>query len=135
MRVLEVNLVGTFMICKEAIRNGVSDIINISSTDSIDTYQCLNVDYSCSKAGVNILGKTIALAYPNIRIITVLPNWINTNSVLEMNQEYLHDEMKRIGQSKLLDKEKVAKKILNIYESKSIKSGELIRIDEGDLNV
>lgn len=135
MKILEVNLVGTFLMCKEAIKNGVKEIINISSTDSVDTYQSLNIDYSCSKAGVNILTKTIALAYSNIRVISILPNWINTESVLMMEKDYLSSELSRIGQTKLLDKNKVAKKIYEIYCDNSIKSGELIRIDEGDLNV
>lgn len=134
MRVLEVNLVGTYLMSKEAVKNGVKDIINISSTDSVDTYQSLNIDYSSSKAGVNILTKTFALTYKNVRTIAILPNWINTDSVLSMNKDYLENELKRIGQDKLLDQKEVAKKILEIYENKNIKSGELIRID-GDMNV
>ena len=132
MKVLEVNLVGTFLMCKYAVLNGVKDIINISSTDSIDTYSSVNIDYSSSKAGINILTKTFALTYPDIRIISILPNWINTESVLEMNPIYLKDEMDRIGQKKLLDKDLVAKRIFGIYNSE-VKSGELIRIDEGDI--
>lgn len=128
MRVLEVNLVGTFMMCKYGIINGVKDIINISSTDSIDTYSTLNIDYSASKAGLNIVTKTLALNYPNIRIVGVLPNWINTESVLGMNKDYLISELNRIGQSELLKKEDVAQRIYEIYSDKNIKNGELIRI-------
>ncbi len=128
MRVLEVNLVGTFMMCKYGIINGVKDIINISSTDSIDTYSTLNIDYSASKAGLNIVTKTLALNYSNIRIVGVLPNWINTESVLCMNKDYLISELNRIGQSELLKKEDVAQRIYEIYSDKNIKNGELIRI-------
>ena len=134
MKVLEVNLVGTYLMSKGAVKNGVKDIINISSTDSVDTYQSLNIDYSSSKAGVNILTKTFALTYKDVRTIAILPNWINTDSVLSMNKDYLENELKRIGQDKLLDQKEVANKILEIYENKDIKSGELIRID-GDINV
>ncbi|MBQ6282377.1 MAG: SDR family oxidoreductase [Bacilli bacterium] len=128
MRVLEVNLVGTFMMCKYGIINGVKDIINISSTDSIDTYSTLNIDYSASKAGLNIVTKTLALNYSDIRIVGVLPNWINTESVLGMNKDYLISELNRIGQSELLKKEDVAQRIYEIYSDKNIKNGELIRI-------
>ena len=128
MRVLEINLVGTFMMCKYGIINGVKDIINISSTDSIDTYSTLNIDYSASKAGLNIVTKTLALNYSNIRIVGVLPNWINTESVLGMNKDYLISELNRIGQSELLKKEDVAQRIYEIYSDKNIKNGELIRI-------
>ena len=120
MRVLEVNLVGTFMMCKYGIINGVKDIINISSTDSIDTYSTLNIDYSASKAGLNIVTKTLALNYSDIRIVGVLPNWINTESVLGMNKDYLISELNRIGQSELLKKEDVAQRIYEIYSDKNI---------------
>lgn len=129
MKVLEVNLVGTFLMCKYGVEKGVKEIINISSTDSIDTYSSLNVDYSSSKAGINILTKTFALTYPNLRIISVLPNWIDTESVLEMEENYLKEELNRVGQKELLKKDDVALKIFNIYKS-NIKSGELVRIEE-----
>lgn len=134
MRVLEVNLVGTFLMCKYAIMNNVKEIINISSTDSINTFNNYNIDYSSSKAGVNIITKAIALFYNDVRIIGILPNYINTESVLEMNREYLDSELKRIKQEELLDKDEVSKSIFEIYKNKDIKSGSLIRIDyEGGL--
>lgn len=134
MKVLEVNLVGTFLMCKEAIKNGVKEIINISSTDSLSTYNSLNIDYSSSKAGINIVTKVIAEFFPNIRIFAVLPNWINTESVSEMNEDFLNEELKRIGQEKLLDKCEVANSIYELYKNENIKSGDLIKIDyEGGL--
>ena len=120
--------------CKEAIKKGVKNIINISSTDSIDTFSSLNIDYSVSKSGINLLTKIIADTYKDIRIFTVLPNWINTESVLEMNSLYLNSELERIGQDKLLDKDEVAKTIFELYKNENIKSGDLVRIDyEGGL--
>ena len=41
---------------------------------------------------------------------------------------------KRINQKELLKKEEVAEKIFEIHNS-DVNSGELIRIDEGDINV
>ena len=134
MKVLEVNLVGTFLMCKEAIKKGVKEIINISSTDSLNTYNSLNIDYSSSKAGINIVTKVIAEFSPNIRIFAVLPNWINTESVSEMSQDFLNKELKRIGQEKLLDKCEVANTIYELYKNRNIKSGDLVKIDyEGGL--
>lgn len=134
MKVLEVNLVGTFLMCKEALKRNVKEIINISSTDSVDTYSDLNIDYSSSKAGINIITKTLGKFNKNVRIIGILPNWINTESIIEMNPEYLKCELERINQEKLLDKNEVAKEIYKIYEDKTIESGSLIRIDyEGGL--
>ena len=134
MKVLEVNLVGTFLMCKEAIKRGVKEIINISSTDSLDTFNSLNVDYSSSKSGINIVTKVIAEFFPNIRIFAVLPNWINTESVCEMNEDFLNEELRRIGQEKLLDKDRVANAIYELYKDENIKSGNLIKVDyEGGL--
>ena len=134
MKVLEVNLVGTFLMCKEAVKNGVKNIINISSTDSIDTFNNLNIDYSSSKAGVNIITKTFANFDKSIRIIGILPNWINTETIMEMEPEFLRYELERIKQEKLLDKKDVAKEIYRLYKDESVKSGSLIRIDyEGGL--
>ena len=50
MRVLEVNVFGTFLVTRHALKlldNGT--IINISSTDAIDTYNEYNIDLVSSK--------------------------------------------------------------------------------------
>ena len=133
LRVVEVNLVGTFLVTREVIKKcNVNTIVNISSTDSTSTYSKLNIDYSCSKAGVNILSKTFSLCYPDIKICTIMPNWVNSETVLSMNSDYLEEEMKRIGQKKLIDKEYVARKTYEVVVDKFIKNGDLIRIDEGE---
>lgn len=134
MNVLDVNVVGTFLMIREAIRHGIKEVVNISSTDSIDTFSSMNIDYSISKSGINLMTKVFSNYYTDVRIFSVLPNWINTESVMEMNQEYLYSELKRIGQQQLLDKDEVADEIFKLYNNKNIKSGELIRIDyEGGL--
>lgn len=122
LRVVEVNLVGTFLVTREVIKKcNVNTIVNISSTDSTSTYSKLNIDYSCSKAGVNILSKTFSLCYPDIKICTIMPNWVNSETVLSMNSDYLEEEMKRIGQKKLIDKEYVARKTYEVVVDKFIK--------------
>ena len=134
LRVVEVNLVGTFLVTREVIKKcNVNTIVNISSTDSTSTYSKLNIDYSCSKAGVNILSKTFSLCYPDIKICTIMPNWVNSETVLSMNSDYLEEEMKRIGQKKSIDKEYVARKTYEVVVDKFIKNGDIIRIDEGEV--
>lgn len=134
LRVVEVNLVGTFLVTREVIKKcNVNTIVNISSTDSTSTYSKLNIDYSCSKAGVNILSKTFSLCYPDIKICTIMPNWVNSETVLSMNSDYLEEEMKRIGQKKLIDKEYVARKTYEVVVDKFIKNGDIIKIDEGEV--
>lgn len=101
-------------------------IINISSTDSINTYSPISMDYCASKAGVNNLCKTFSMVLNNIKVIGLLLPWINTESVLEMDKKYLESELKRIGQKELLSKNEVANKIFELankndgYDSGSI---------------
>ncbi|MBQ6687160.1 MAG: SDR family oxidoreductase [Bacilli bacterium] len=133
MKVLEVNLVGTFLVCKKALsimKNGV--IINISSTNASTTYNPISMDYDASKAGIENLTKNLALRYPDIKICALAPNWIATDSVLEMSPIYLESELKRINQKKLLTKEEVVNKIIDILQNKEIKSGEIIRMDDSN---
>ncbi len=129
MKVLEVNVVGTFLVSKylyKYMNNGV--IVNVSSTDSEDTYSTLNIDYSASKAGINIITKTMALELDNIKVIGVMPNWTNTESIREMNPEYLKSELERIGQEKLEEPNEVAYNIYKLINDKSVKSGEIRRV-------
>ena len=83
MKVLEVNVVGTFLMIKylsNIMDNGL--IINISSTDGIDTYNEVSMDYCASKAAINSLTQTYSLAI-NSKVIAVAPAWVNTEIVKE----------------------------------------------------
>ena len=133
MKVLEVNLVGSFLLMKEASKimsRGV--IINLSSTDATDTYNILSMDYASSKAGLENLIKNMAERLPNLKICGVAPNWVDTDAVLEMDPNYLKEEMKRIGQKELIKKEDVALKILEIIINDDIRSGDIIRMSGKD---
>ena len=126
MKVLQVNLVSPFLLIQK-LYNIMDDgvIINISSTDGINTYSKLNMDYSASKAGLINLTKSLSLELENIRIYGVCPNWVDTESIREMNPEYLKEELERIGQKELIDPKEVAKKVLKVIES-NLKSGSVV---------
>ena len=130
LKVLEVNLVGTYLMCKQVslvMEKGV--IINIASTNGIDTYNPLSMDYDASKAGLINLTQNLALRFPSLKICALAPNWVDTGSVLNMEPNYLKSELKRIGQDKLIKKEAVAIKIIEIIINDDIKSGDVIRMD------
>ena len=130
MRVLKVNLGGTFLVDKYAALNmDTGIIINISSTDAFDTYSPISMDYAASKAGVDNLTKNMAKRFPNLKIYALAPNWVDTPSVLSMNQDYLKKELKRVNQKQLLKKEDVALKIIDIMINNNYKSGDVIRMD------
>ena len=126
MKVLEVNLVGPFLLIQKLNNLLVgSKIINISSTDGINTYSKLSMDYSASKAGLINLTKSLALELGNTKVYSLCPNWVDTESIREMNPEYLEEEMNRIGQSKLINPKDVSHKVLEVIES-DIESGSII---------
>lgn len=130
MRVLETNLVGTFLMMKYFDNLIDGYIFNISSTDGIDTGNIYSIDYNASKAGINSITKTFSL-YSKNRIISLCPNWIDTKSTREMNKDYLKKELKRIGQDKLI-KPDIIFKIIDKCIKENIDSGSIIRIEGED---
>ena len=124
MACFEVNVVAPFLLAKylKIKRN----IINISSTDGIDTYNVISMDYCASKAALNNLTKTLALALPDINVVALALGWVKTGN--EINQEYLKKEMKRTKQKKLIELEHIEEYIERVL-SNQYKSGSIIRID------
>lgn len=132
MDVLEVNLVGTFL-CSQIYSRYIDDgmIINIASTDGIDTYSQYSIDYSASKAGIINMSRSISLSTSN-RVLCICPNWIDTSSTRNMNREYLDSELVRIGQSRLITMDEFVFGFDKII-SGQFNSGDVFRIDiKGD---
>lgn len=131
MRVLEVNIFGTFLISKTMyeIMSSNSTLINISSTDSISTYNEYGIDYATSKAGVNILTKVFADIFSNIKVLGIILPWVNTEAIKEMDPFFLEQELKRTGQKNLLEPNIVAEKIYSAIIDTTNKSGDLIHIE------
>ena len=127
IKVINVNLGGTYLMCKYA--SNAKYIINISSKDGIDTYNPISLDYSSSKSGIINLTKNLSLYYKDKYLYVVCPGWINTSSVNEMNPLYLKEELKRCKQNKLISPEYVANKIYNLIDS-NLESGSVVIIDE-----
>lgn len=129
MEVLEVNLVGPFLVIQRFCDMIKDIIINIASTDGIDTYNPYSIDYSASKAGLINMSSNLALVL-NSRVISLALNYVDTDSVLKMDENFLKSELKRIGQERLIKKEDVALEVLRIIQSKNILSGSIVRMDE-----
>lgn len=130
MEVIGVNLLGTFLVTKYATKiMNRGTIINISSTDATNTYNEISMDYCASKAGVNSLCKTFSRALPNFKVMGVMLPWLNTESVLEMEPNFLKSELEKTGQKELLDKFKVAKKIVELATTnEGIASGSILEL-------
>ena len=131
MKVLEVNVVGTFLVSKYALdklsENGV--IVNMSSTDGIDTYSRYNTSYAVSKAGIIQLTKSLAISTDK-KVIAIAPNWVDTESTKMVDKNYLESELKRIWQEKLIEVERVVDVIIDSINNQDIKSGDVVKIYE-----
>lgn len=88
-RVLHTNLTGTFLVTKYAIEKmGNGSIVNISSTNGIDTYYPESIDYDASKAGIISLTHNFAKYLSDIRVNCICPDWIDTGMNKDMDEIY-----------------------------------------------
>jgi 3-oxoacyl-[acyl-carrier protein] reductase len=134
MKTLSVNLVGPFIVSKH-IRNimKTGSIINVTSTNGIDTYYPYSMDYDASKAGLISLTHNLAVEFsPNIRVNAVAPGWVNTDMNKELDKDYIKEEQKKILLGRFAETDEIAKVIyfLASDEAKYI-NNEVIRIDGG----
>ena len=82
-RTLEVNTIGTFLVSKyvseNMIKNKNGRIINVSSTNGINTFYPSSIDYDASKAAVINLTYNLAIQFaPYINVNDFAPGWVNT---------------------------------------------------------
>lgn len=137
METLKVNLIGTFMVSKYVgkymLANGSGNIINVSSTNGIDTVYPESLDYDASKAGVISLTKNLALHYaPNIRVNAVAPGWVTTDMNKELDYDFIKSEEEKIMLGRFADPSEIAKVILFLASSDaSYINGSVIRVDGG----
>lgn len=139
-RILDVNLIGTYLCSKYAAKvmldNGSGSIINVSSTNAIDTYYPESCDYDASKAGVISLTHNLAREFsPYIRVNCVCPGWVNTDMNKELSVEQVHEEEKNILLGRFADPEEIAKVIVFLASNKSsYVNDSIIRVDGGKFN-
>ena len=68
----------------------------------------------------------------NAKIYAICPNWVNTESIREMNPEYLKSELERIGQKKLLEVSEVSSKVIEIIENEMPTGSIIVMEDSND---
>ena len=117
LEVIKVNLLGTFLVSKYAVNHvDKGCIVNISSTNALDTYYPESMDYDASKAGVISLTHSFSLYLKDrdIRVNVVCPDWIDTDMNLGMDEEY----KKSLGV--FLKPEEVAKVVYDVSIDESV---------------
>ena len=133
-KTLDTNLIGTFLVSKYAskyINHG--SIVNVSSTNSINSYYPFSLDYDASKAGVNILTKNLAVEFaPKIRVNAVAPGWVNTEMNENLDEEFKNEEINKTTLKRFADPIEIAKVIYFLSsEDASYINGEIIVVDGG----
>ena len=139
-RILDVNLVGTFLCSKYAskimLAKKSGKIINISSTNALDTYYPESADYDASKAGIISLTHNFALELaPFINVNCVCPGWVKTAMNKNLTYEQINKEKKKILLNRFAEVEDISKVVIFLASSKANYINDtIIRVDGGKYN-
>jgi len=137
---IETILTGTFLVSKYAIKKmseiKAGTIINIASTNALESYYPMSIDYDAAKAGVVSLTHNFALAYkPWLRVNAIAPGWIETETTKDMELNWKEEEQKKIYQNRFGNPEEVASLAYFLAsEEASYINNTIIRIDGGSQN-
>ena len=139
-RIIDVNLIGTYLCSKYVGRimqqQKSGKIINISSTNAIDTYYPESCDYDASKAGVISLTHNFAKEFaPFITVNCIAPGWVKTGMNKDLNMEQVNEERRKILLNRFAESDEIAKVVIFLASSKaSYINDTIIRVDGGKVN-
>ena len=137
-KTLDVNVVGAFNCSKRVYRHMLDQeygrIINISSTNGINTYYQMCIDYDASKAALISLTHNLAFEYgPYINVNAIAPGFIGTDNELDgYDEEFLKEEQEKIMVNRYGKPEEVAYLVkFLISDEANFINNTIIRIDGG----
>lgn len=132
------NVTGTYLMCKYFGKfmydtNKLSRIINISSTNGINSYFPTSIDYDASKAAIISLTHNFALEYaPRILVNSVAPGWMNTDMNKDLPEDLIEEETSKIYLNRFAEPEEVARLVFYLGSDKNTYlNNEIIKIDGG----
>lgn len=136
-KTLDINLLGTFLCSKYAseqmLKNDNGKIINISSTNGIDSFSPEAIDYDASKAGVIILTRDLAKELaPKIQVNSIAPGWVDTEMNKDLPKDFVKEEIEKIYLKRFAKPEEIAKSILFLAsDDANYITGSILKVDGG----
>lgn len=139
-KTLDVNVVGAYNCAKRVYKNMLNKkwgrIINISSTNGVNTYYPMSVDYDASKAALISLTHNLAVQFsPYINVNAIIPGFIGTENELNgYDEEFLKSECEKILVKRYGKPEEVSYLVkFLISDEANYINNSIIRIDGGQL--
>lgn len=136
-RVLNTNLIGTFLVSKYVSKYmNKGHIINITSNNAINMNDPSTLEYDASKAGIISLTHNLAKEFAsNINVNAVAPGWVETNNIKELdktlNGEFIKQESKKILKERFAKEEEIASLVYYLTTNEYI-NDQVIVIDGGN---
>ncbi len=137
-RTLDVNVIGAYNVSRRVYKYMLEKrwgrIVNISSTNGINTYYPMSLEYDASKAALISLTHNLAIEFaPYINVNAIAPGFIGTESELDgYNEEFLKSEQEKILLGRYGKPEEVAKLVkFLVSDEASYVNNSVIRIDGG----
>ena len=134
---LDVNLIAPFILTKlvgkEMLKQESGSIINISSTNGLNTYYPTSVDYDASKSGLISLTYDSAVQFaPFVRVNAIAPGWVNTEMNKELPEDFIKDETERILVKRFGEPKEIAKVVTFLAsDDASFINSTVIKVDGG----
>ena len=123
-KTLNTNVLGPFLTSKYAgkimMDQKYGKIINISSTNGINTIYPYSADYDASKAALINLTKNLAVQFaPYVNVNSVAPGWVDTDMNQDLPKSYLRDEKEKILLKRFAEPEEISNVVLFLASDKS----------------
>lgn len=136
-KTLTTNLIAPFVVSKYVgeimLKQKSGKIINVSSTNGINSFFPTSIDYDASKAGIINLTHNLALQFaPYINVNCVAPGWVNTEMNQELPKELIEEETEKIYKKRFAEPSEIGKVICFLAsEDADFINDEVIKIDGG----
>lgn len=137
LRLYEVNTYSVYLLSKsfgkDMFDRKEGSIINIASSNGIDSYYEFSADYDASKAATINLTHNIANHFaPYVRVNCVCPGWINTPMNKDLDESFKNDEINKTLLHRFAEPEEIANLVYFLSSEKaSYINDAVIKIDGG----